>query len=167
MAERSLKCLKRMARKIPFLSAHLLLILLLNAVNVGKCLFGDEGETPEGSLGFISSWEKGSSMCHNNCNGHGRCISTGNGPTCECAIGWGNTDDITEYRSPGCDKRVHPYLKHVWKKNRSMWKRIGLGGGKALHFHSFGCLETYTGACSTNVLSRTHVVGKCRCLILR
>ena len=85
------------------------LLLLLSAVDVGRSLFGDgRSDAPEGSLGFVSEWREESSMCHNNCNGHGRCISLGSGPTCECAIGWGNTDDITEYRSPGCDKRVCP-----------------------------------------------------------
>ena len=31
------------------------------------------------------------------------------------------------------------------------WKRIALGGGKALYFHSFQCLQVYSGTCSTGV----------------
>lgn len=87
----------------------LALFFLLDMVELGECLFGDDaGDVPEGSLGFVDAVKPGSSMCHDNCNGHGMCVSKGDGPTCECYIGWGNAEDITDYRSPGCDKRVCP-----------------------------------------------------------
>jgi len=67
-------------------------------------VLGDE----EATLGFIDGFTKGSSMCFNNCNGHGNCVSRGTGPVCDCDLGWGNEHDITTYRSPACDTRVCP-----------------------------------------------------------
>jgi hypothetical protein len=61
-----------------------------------------------GNLGFVNDWVPGSSMCTNNCNGHGICESTGTGPKCKCDMGWGSEFDITGYRSPSCAKKTCP-----------------------------------------------------------
>ena len=47
-------------------------------------------------------------MCHKNCNGHGRCVSNGKGPRCDCDIGWGSDDDVAAYKSPDCSTRTCP-----------------------------------------------------------
>lgn len=42
----------------------------------------------------------------NDCNGHGRCITSTS--TCACYEGWGASTDITFYRSPDCSARSCP-----------------------------------------------------------
>ena len=60
------------------------------------------------SLGFKEASSTLGTMCHDNCSGHGRCLSTGSGATCECDLGWGSEYDITEWRSPSCARRSCP-----------------------------------------------------------
>jgi len=60
------------------------------------------------SLGFKDVKTVPGNMCHENCNGHGKCVSTGSGPTCQCDLGWGSEFDITEWRSPSCARRSCP-----------------------------------------------------------
>ncbi len=60
-------------------------------------------------LGFVDDFAPtGGTMCHNKCSGHGRCISNGNGAYCDCDLGWGNINDIAEYRDPKCALRSCP-----------------------------------------------------------
>jgi hypothetical protein len=47
-------------------------------------------------------------MCFENCSGHGRCVSTGSGPRCECDLGWGSEYDITDWHSPSCSRKTCP-----------------------------------------------------------
>eukprot|EP00605_Chrysophyceae_sp_TOSAG23-4_P001541 GSChrysophyteH1.ASY1.ANO1.1690.1 assembled CDS len=47
-------------------------------------------------------------MCHDNCSGHGRCVSNGSGAKCECDLGWGSEFDITDWRSPSCSRKICP-----------------------------------------------------------
>ena len=41
---------------------------------------------------------------------------------------------------------IYIYM-YFWER----WTRIVLGGGKALYFHSFQCLQVYSDTCSTGV----------------
>ena len=42
----------------------------------------------------------------NDCNGHGRCITSTS--SCACYEGWGASTDITLYRAPDCSARSCP-----------------------------------------------------------
>ena len=60
-------------------------------------------------FGNVEDFEPGTgTMCHNRCNGHGMCVSNGNGAYCSCDLGWGSADDITEFRDPSCRLRTCP-----------------------------------------------------------
>ncbi len=60
------------------------------------------------SFGTVDVTIGKSTMCHNGCSGHGVCVSNGNGPTCQCDIGWGSQYDITNFRAPDCSSRSCP-----------------------------------------------------------
>jgi hypothetical protein len=51
----------------------------------------------------------GDCSMHNDCNGHGTCITSTS--TCVCYEGWGAASDITLYRSPDCSLRTCPSSK--------------------------------------------------------
>lgn len=59
-------------------------------------------------LGIVNDVVHGETMCNNRCNGHGVCISNGDGAKCNCDFGWGSQWDVTDVKSPSCAFRTCP-----------------------------------------------------------